>query len=386
MQTRSLIPRAALPLVLLFASLPPCLSCAKKVEGRTLAEWNALLDKGSPEQQIEAAKAIAQFGPKAKSSIPILFKRNAHERGYDVTQHFQRALIEIGPEVDRFLLEMLEDPDEQNRYRAASAITDIGLRSIDSAGAIVAALETCVGDESKHVRKAALRALGFFGPWAQPCIPTIVSAMGDPDGDIRLAAVGAIRDMVSQATGDMKDRAAGAIPVLLRMIDDDYVAEHRVADNPIRDWAILTLAEFGPRAAPAVPRLKQVLFESGPYSEECRIEAARALYLIEKPDEAYKNVVVQGVFDGDPGVRATAIARLSDLGEIDDLVLDQILDAFLGERDMAAIGAQLFLERYLAQHPDKTARLRERLKGCDKETAANLESWLARLELQAQQR
>jgi len=94
-----------------------------------------------------------------------------------------------------------------------------------------------------------------------PALPALVAAFKDSDSSVRAWA--------AEAVGNMGERAAGAVPALIGLLDKDEAA---------RNNACFALGQIGPAAKAAIPALRRALHDS---SSDVRGFAARALQKIE---------------------------------------------------------------------------------------------------------
>ena len=99
-------------------------SPAKKVRGKTMAEWMAQLQSGDRNKRLKAGQALAKFG---KKPVPQLIKQLKHK---DVARRRRaaQALGVIGPNAKDAipqLKEAIEDVDERVREYARDALKKI---------------------------------------------------------------------------------------------------------------------------------------------------------------------------------------------------------------------------------------------------------------------
>lgn len=135
------------------------------------------------------------------------------------------------------LLVQLEDGSGSE---AVAALWELASRG-PAAGEAAASVAHCLTDRRPAIRAEAARTLATFGPAAQPVVESLVDAMGDAEREVRAAA--------AYALGQLHVDGETAVPSLIDRLEDTETIE-TVA------WA---LAQFGPAAAPALPRLLAAL-------------------------------------------------------------------------------------------------------------------------------
>ncbi len=150
------------------------------------------------------------------------------------------------------------------------------------------------------LRRTALEVLELLGEDAQPALPAVAGALGDPDRFNRWAAVRAI--------GNIGPRHAPyAIPGLANLLADE--------DPNVRMAASATLAEMGPEARVALPALVRAI--GGGNDAEPRIAAMYVLTTI-GPEHGRPAVpaLIAALGSPDPRVRRAAADVLGKLGPI----------------------------------------------------------------------
>lgn len=206
----------------------------------------AVVQEGRPEERLAALVALRDVGPAAKPAVPALLKAT---RADDFrTQYVACMVLEvIGPEAKAAvprLGELLQSGSASVRMHAALALGGIG-KQIGEPG--VQDLVGALKDRSHIVRGAAATALGRLGDAARPAVPHLKAALDENRIDSRVAAVEALWKI----TGDADD-------VVARL-----TAEVAGEDEP--EKAADLLAQFGPAAKPAIPKLIESLESENPF-------------------------------------------------------------------------------------------------------------------------
>jgi HEAT repeat protein len=171
------------------------------------------------------------------------------------------ALSQIDPANPRpvdVLLDILQTGDEQSRREAISSIGELGSRASAAVPALIRIITTVDGDPSVSM---AITAVGKIGPAAEKAIPALTHKLGKDDGT--------------------------------SMISMD------------------ALAQLGPIAKSAVPRLKACLDSPSAFH---RIRAAAALSKIDGRAQPHLRVIIDCLKDKNATVRGTAVSALGDLG------------------------------------------------------------------------
>ena len=131
-------------------------------------------DKGV---RCEAASALGNMGPEAKTSIPALTNL-LKDKDAIVRRTAVVVLAKIGPEAKTTIpaiTKLLKDTDSAVRWDAAAAIGRIG----PAATAAIPALIGLLKDEAPDVRCIAAWALGNMGPDAKTAIPALTELLKD---------------------------------------------------------------------------------------------------------------------------------------------------------------------------------------------------------------
>lgn len=223
---------------------------------------------------------------------------------------------------------------------------------LDVTGFAVENLRRALSDDLAAVRAAAAAALGRAGAAAAYTADTLAGRLADADETVRCRA--------AEALG-----AVGAGPELLAPALDDPAA-------PVRAAAALGLKCLGRRAAPAVPRLIELLQDrddavraaageavkgAGPLDNGAttkladglsspdttvRAQAAEALGAVDAPAEHAAPPLIGALADGNDVVRAKAVEALGKIGEAAAEVAVPHLVKALRDRDswVSALAAE----------------------------------------------
>lgn len=145
------------------------------------------LNSNIPELRMAAASALGKLGD--ESGINSL-KNTLGDEDPRVRQRVCMALGEINhPSAVPALIDRLSDPNGQVRHEAAIALAAI---STDQA---LAALKNMMDAENTSIRRIAASALGEAG--TADVVEPLASALNDPDGGVRSAAIYSIIELLS---------------------------------------------------------------------------------------------------------------------------------------------------------------------------------------------
>jgi HEAT repeat protein len=180
----------------------------------------------------------------------------------------------------------LTDPDPKTEMAARQALKEGGSQAVP-------VLAELLRSDRVGARWKAAEMLGQMEKEAQPAVPALVQALHDDDAHVRFVAASAL-DALGYTGSE-------TIPVWQTMLS---------SDNPLP--AIRGLAHCGTAAAPAVPRLIELLQDR---DSEIRWNAARTLGLIGPQAKAAVPALISALKkDDDPLVREHAAEALGDIG------------------------------------------------------------------------
>ena len=244
----------------------------------------------------DAADAIVKIGSPA---VPALIEALKDENR-QVRWRAASALGEIGPEASPAvpsLIDTLQDEDGYVRRIAAYALGKIGSAAVTAVPQLTGALQA----QDRNLRLVATYALGKIGPEASSAVPKLVEALRDLHAEVRLNA--------ATALGRIGTDAPVVVPALISTLQD--------TDTYVRQSAADALGKFGAKANPAVPALITALQDENKY---VRLNAAFALGKIGPEAKPAVSALITALQDEKEEVRQNAA---SGLGGIAGTFLDQ---------------------------------------------------------------
>jgi len=212
------------------------------------------------------AAASALSMQRATPAIPALLDRMEKEQGR--RDHFAACLGEIGPEALPAILNIIADERKTVDFRRMAlyslrlmltpySVTAHLDKGSQKKAAVV--LKKVLKDENEDLRSDAVRLLETIGVNAREAVPDLIESLKDPSLHFRISAAKAIYAIDhSNLSG---------LPVLIDLLDDDSIRESATE-------VIQLIAQFGDKAAPAVPKLIRGLNDS---NSDIRLAAVKAL-------------------------------------------------------------------------------------------------------------
>jgi HEAT repeat protein len=203
--------------------------------------------------RIEAARTVGRLGPRASAAVPDLTLVLDRLRGAE-QESLQEALIEsLG------LIGAASRSSLPSLARTAGRTTDIDQALRLSTQAILLASDSLdleilnqqLLSRDPSTRLRAVKALTDLGPAAKALVPGLAPLLGDPDGDVRRAAVTAIRTILPNVPPQ---------PELIRAIAVDL----KSPDPTQRLVAARLLGQIGPLAAPVALELSALQADPDP--------------------------------------------------------------------------------------------------------------------------
>ncbi len=151
------------------------------------------LKRGKQEEREVAVMALAEIGPNAEAAVPALI--DAMSGTTDLSMVARLALGRIGPRASAavpILLSDLQSQDPDVRVYGAAALCKIDDQSF---GLAIKALVEVLDDPHINAlhREEAAQQMGELGDKALPCVPALLRAVLDDDGDLSTAAAEALK-------------------------------------------------------------------------------------------------------------------------------------------------------------------------------------------------
>jgi HEAT repeat protein len=231
-----------------------------------------------------SGKALAQPVPYTQVA-PLIEKLTDND--FRFRHDAADAIVKIGSPAVPFLIEALKDENKQVRWRAASALGEIGAEASSAVPALIVTLQ----DEDEYIRRIGAYALGKIGPEASVAVPKLIDALQDSDRNLRMVSAYALGKIGSEASsavptliatlhdasaevrlnaatalGRISAKASSAVPALITALQDK--------DKYVRQGAADALGRFGVKAKTAVPALISALKDENKY---VRLNAAASL-------------------------------------------------------------------------------------------------------------
>lgn len=132
-----------------------------------------------------AVYTLGVIGPRAEPAVPALIDRLLFDDSEEVRDLAAGSLARIGPAAEPYLRQLLQDTEEDIRWRAALALGKLTPLDDETQTALTAALH----DESARVRLLAAAALWNANGKADSVIGTITAELGNPDRALRMQSV-----------------------------------------------------------------------------------------------------------------------------------------------------------------------------------------------------
>jgi HEAT repeat protein len=216
---------------------------------------------------------LAQLGPEGRAAIPELL---------------QLVKAPLAPKLDRLQhLEVWEDADPGSE---ASLTLGAIAPATPEAPQVIAALTEVARSGPLMRRTRTVYALGLFGPAAVEALPVLITIVNDPN------SIKQIRELMQTARSTGRDppesqyvhgeaeaaRALGKIAPGTPFADQAIEALRTVLNSEAvfsRAAAVEALGQFGPKAASALPRIRELRNDR---DKSVSIAVTRALPLIER--------------------------------------------------------------------------------------------------------
>jgi HEAT repeat protein len=214
-------------------------------------------------QRVEAARTLAKLGPQAAAVVPDLIAQMQRLKG-DELEPLQEAVIEtlgaIGSAAKPALPALATTTGRTTDIDQAIKQTTKQILAAEDTRDVKALVEQTTSRDA-GLRLRAVKTLGGLKADAVGAVPALTLALADADGDVRRAAVAAIRLIQPQAKPSKE---------LVQAI----AADLKDPDDNVRLNAVRTLGKLGSAAAAAMPALEPLLSDP---DKDVRRAAAEAM-------------------------------------------------------------------------------------------------------------
>lgn len=218
-------------------------------------------------EYIRSIRALANLGPVAQPAVPAL---TAHCRDPLLAPHASYALIAIGEEGVKALLQERTNLALMNRMQIDGGLLDYGVngeQATNHAGmrALAIGLSGIAADKSAFTRSAAISRLGMMGSRASNAVPVLLTILEEQNpmlhqtvnyalGSIREPAelvIPALTNQLGSHDFAVRATAAAALNRIGYRVDLNVLAVPR--DDAPRDFSPFNPTILQPRARPIVP-------------------------------------------------------------------------------------------------------------------------------------
>jgi HEAT repeat protein len=271
-----------------------------------------LKQTGSEDARVQAAMALADYGPDAEPALSALIAALG-SKNEDLRLNAAIALGKIGKASVPALSALLDSTDKDTRFYAIWALGWVGPDAKEVAPALVKAM----ADKDEDIRRKAAYALGRIAAHPRETMAVLLAAFKDANEDVRQAASDALAKF-----------GAEAVPGVLTALKD--------ADVKVRVQAAHAVREMGSDAKAAAPVLRELLL-----SQEVGNHARDYAQALAKLGKAGVPALIEGFKDERPNVSQACVQSLSGVGAE---AVPALVDA-LGEKKAAVrrLAAQVLM-------------------------------------------
>ncbi len=188
--------------------------------------------------RFHAGRALGKMG---EGAVPFL-QPLIHNPSQEVALAALNALSSIGPEASGALedLKALEESAPAPGVGLASSAARA--RITGEPAALLESLAALLASEDPQLRADCLRQMAELGEAAAPELEAILGGLSDPVASVRATAAVTLARIQADP--------AQVVPLLSERLDD--------SEPEVRKAAVMALAHYGPQAASALPRLRQM--------------------------------------------------------------------------------------------------------------------------------
>jgi len=318
----------------------------------------------NPDIRKEAVTVLYHLGPQAAAAVPALIQALETDPETEVRFWAGEALGSIGPKAKAALPALTKavkrDPASMVRNGALEALARIKASTSGELDPLV--LQSLRAKEA-NMRYCAAEALGFYGPLAKVAVPELIRLVKeDPEESVRHNAMIAL--------GEIASAPELCVPVLIE-----------AAKNPNLYYCeapVEALAHFGPAAAPAVPRLIELIRDGFP---SLQIDAMETIGAIGPPARVAVPILIEVAgahrWDSCP---ACAIEALGKIGPDAASAVPVITEQLGSHEESIRLSAAVALGRIGPAARAAIPALRKALQDSDPKVCEAAQEALARLE------
>lgn len=264
------------------------------------------LSDPDPAVRANAASALGEIGPEAKSAVPGLVKLFSEDGIINVRTNAANALRKIGPEaksaVPALIKLLSEDSDDEVRGLAVFVLGGIGP---EAKSAVPALTKLLSDDHITDLRAFAAMVLGEIGPEARSAIPELTKLTGESDDKVRDNAAKALK-LIDKNAVPARSKTAPlpdyhpAIKTWISQLNDP-------------DWQIRCRAAFELGKAKADEAVDALLGLLDDENEKVRGVSALALGRIR--DRRALTPLIERLQDKSSYIRESAAKALGNIGD-----------------------------------------------------------------------
>jgi HEAT repeat protein len=263
-------------------------------EGRPVSHWVDTLRTGNDAERAHAAHVLGESGTDAPGVVAGLAGALKDENPI-VRRNAAAALARFGahPDTVAALLGALKDSESTVRQEAARSLAQVRPLPGDAVGTL---LETIRADRDPVIRVFAITAIGHAGDRATDAIPDLIDMLKERPG-------GSPADPSAAAMGVLAAIGPAARPTLIAALDSKEARTRAAAAG--------LLGGMGPVPPPALDALERLLKDP---DRTVRVQAAAALWKLDKRTKTTLPVLIEAVAGGDSLLRGTVIEALAAMG------------------------------------------------------------------------